>query len=106
MIDLRAQSCGADQAEGCDARRVLERDPQCNTAAERVSDQVRLGNVESVQKGGKCPRERSQVPRSDVLTRSAMPGQVKRDHSVSLGEARLGEQPVVEVAAEAVDEDH
>ena len=67
---------------------------------------MRLRNVEHVQEGGEYPRERSEVPGSDVLTRSAMPRQVEGDHPVSLGEARLREQPVVEVAAEAVDQDH
>ena len=62
-------------------------------------------DAEGVEKGAERPRQGGQVAGAHVLARAAVAGQVEGVDRVGLGQIRLVEQPGVEVAAEAVDQD-
>ena len=75
-------------------------------AAERMADQMRLGDALRVHEIDHRARERADmdVAGAELLARAAVAGQIDRIGGTGGGERFLIELPVVEVAAEAVDE--
>jgi hypothetical protein len=69
-----------------------------------VADQVGAGGADGVEEAAKGGRERGQVAGAHILAGLAVAGQVEGVHPAPLGQLLGVEQPVVEVAAEAVDE--
>jgi hypothetical protein len=69
-----------------------------------VAGQVRPAGADGVEEAAQDPGEGGHVAGADVLGRLAVAGQVEDQHPAPLGQFVGVEQPVVEVAPEAVEE--
>ena len=66
---------------------------------------MRLRHVDRLHEFEDRSRQRGQIARAYIFGRTAVAWQVERDHAVPLTQERRDEQPVVKIAAEAVDQD-
>ncbi len=107
-VDLGPERRRADQGRRRDPIGVVERQVERDGAAERVADQMRLGDLLGVHEVEHRRRERADVglAAAQILGRAAVAGQVERIGDVVFRERLLIELPAVQVAAEAMDEDH
>ena len=105
-VDLGPETGRAEQGQGCHPRRVMERCLERHSTSERMADQMGLGDIERVEEIDDRLGQRFEIARPDILAAFAMAGKVERIGLVLGGQGRLGEHPVVQIAAETVDEDH
>jgi hypothetical protein len=85
---------------------VLEGSLERHGTAERMTDQMGLGDIERVEEIDDRLGQRFEIARPDILAAFAMAWKVERIGLVLGGEGWLGEHPVVQIAAKTVDEDH
>ena len=89
-------------ATDCHPPRVVERQLRGDRAAHRVTDEMRALHVDGIEEAGDEASELAERPAGQLAIRLAMPGEVEGDYRACLGERVEVEEPVVEVAAEAV----
>ena len=103
-VDLLAQARGRHERQRGRAGRVAQGDARGHEPAERVAHEVRALAGPGCRGTARPRRRGSRGRRAHVLGRAAVARQLERVHRVALGQRRRREEPVVEVAAEAVQE--
>src|SRR5262245_1010023 len=105
-LDLIAQPRAGDERQGLHPLRMAERHLRGDGSAQGMANEMGATDLHRIEEANHEARQLAKRPTGQGAIGLAVPGQVESHHRALLAQRIDIEEPVVEIAPEAVDEQH